>query len=394
MYIWKDEVININNLYVDIKECRENLHDIIIAPYNERKVKGIGYNFSLSEMIYSTKRKGLVPICRNDGETYFYLKPHETVLALSYEHLKVSDKIAGSFHSRVRTMAQGIGSISTTLDPGWNGMMIFTVNNPTDNKIKVLIAKHNNGQWIRESIVTLVPWWIKDPDDEKISKLSLNLDNPPMRLDVWSDLTRKNHQIGDKKYQNFCRLVDSLTSFKPEMSTNEEWFDCFKELLQELEIIIAKEESESDCKAVLVKIKNLRNLPEAVQLYQKRLISDLDDSNMWKKCKQKKYLELIELARRELEYQNLCNQVLQLHKKISEEVPEAWRHNFVANLLFAIKSQAVLIVVFILTVVCFALGIAIDQLQFISPQSFLAMAAVEVVSIVLSIIFQMIKQDS
>ena len=145
---------------------------------------------------------------------------------------------------------------------------------------------------------------------------------------------------------------------------------------------------------MLVKIKNLRNLPEAVQLYQKRLTSDLDDSNMWNKCKQKKYLELIELARRELEYQNLCNQVLQLHKKISEEVPEAWRHNFMANLLFAIKSQAVLIVVFILTVVCFALGIAIDQLQFISPQSFIAMTAVEAVSIVLSIIFQMIKRDN
>lgn len=121
----------------DIEECRNSLEGLIIAPYDPAKARGIGYNLSLSEMIYSITRKRLVPICREDQETFFYLHPNETVLALSHEHLIVDDSIAGSFHSRVRMAAQGIGSISTTLDPGWKGMLMFSINNPTKNKIKV-----------------------------------------------------------------------------------------------------------------------------------------------------------------------------------------------------------------------------------------------------------------
>ena len=41
----------------DIEECRNSLEGLIIAPYDPAKARGIGYNLSLSEMIYSITRK-------------------------------------------------------------------------------------------------------------------------------------------------------------------------------------------------------------------------------------------------------------------------------------------------------------------------------------------------
>lgn len=41
----------------DIETCRDELEDLIIAPYDSSRAKGTGYNLSLSEMIYSITRK-------------------------------------------------------------------------------------------------------------------------------------------------------------------------------------------------------------------------------------------------------------------------------------------------------------------------------------------------
>lgn len=55
----------------EIIRCRKELRGLIIAPFDKSKAKGVGYNLSLSEMIYSISRKRLVPICREVQETFF-----------------------------------------------------------------------------------------------------------------------------------------------------------------------------------------------------------------------------------------------------------------------------------------------------------------------------------
>lgn len=52
--------------------------------------------------------------------------------------------------------AQGIGSILTTLDPGWKGMLMFSINNPTKNKIKVILSKNSDGRVSTNAMITLV----------------------------------------------------------------------------------------------------------------------------------------------------------------------------------------------------------------------------------------------
>ena len=45
----------------DIKDCRRELKDILIAPFDESKCKGVGYNLSPSELCYSVNRRCPTP---------------------------------------------------------------------------------------------------------------------------------------------------------------------------------------------------------------------------------------------------------------------------------------------------------------------------------------------
>lgn len=324
----------------DIEECRNRLEGLIIAPYDPSKAKGVGYNLSLSEMIYSITRKRLVPICREDQETFFYLHPNETVLALSHEHLIVDNSMAGSFHSRVRMTAQGIGSISTTLDPGWKGMLMFSLNNPTKNKIKVVLSKNSDGRVSTNAVITLVVWKT-DTFDEKKDKniikrqLPLQLDNPPMRIDIWTELTVKPVKLfNDRYYQEFRRLVDALSSFEKIPSLEVKWTDNLSGLLTKLRIAIEASKEEVEIRKILLEIKGYRNIPDVMEQRLKALISALDENNILENCSKENYLKEIDLCEREIEYQLLCDQVSQVHKIIKQNIPISWHKTKLANIKY------------------------------------------------------------
>lgn len=56
-----------DNLYrqfstTDIKNFRKDLTTVIIAPYSESQVKGVGYNLTASNMVYSLAKRKLLTI--------------------------------------------------------------------------------------------------------------------------------------------------------------------------------------------------------------------------------------------------------------------------------------------------------------------------------------------
>ena len=55
----------------DIEECRNSLEGLIIAPYDPAKARGIGYNLSLSEMIYYKKKIGS-DLSRGSGNIFLF----------------------------------------------------------------------------------------------------------------------------------------------------------------------------------------------------------------------------------------------------------------------------------------------------------------------------------
>ena len=64
--------------------------------------------------------------------------------------------IAGTFHSKVRCSAMGLGNVSTTLDPNWRGKLLFSLNNPTKRKIKLVIEEKNDGDRKAVGLITMV----------------------------------------------------------------------------------------------------------------------------------------------------------------------------------------------------------------------------------------------
>ena len=114
--------------------------DIKIYPFEQKNLTGIGYNLSTTNFAFSINRGVLLTVyskTTSEGiKHYINIPPNDTVLFFSKEYISVSNKIAGTFHSKVGCVCQGLGHISTTLDPTWHGQLIISVNNPTNTNIE------------------------------------------------------------------------------------------------------------------------------------------------------------------------------------------------------------------------------------------------------------------
>ena len=195
----------------DYRKARKEVSDIVIAPFDENKAKGVGYNLAASMLVYSVNKKRLVKVKENDREVYIEIAPHDTVLTLSHEYLVVDGDIAGTFHSKVRCSAMGLGNVSTTLDPNWRGKLLFSLNNPTKRKIKLVIEEKNDGARKAVGLITMVLYRIAGKE-EHITAKELHLDNPPMRTDIWQDLTERPSGIHAQAYEEFQKIVLAIVS--------------------------------------------------------------------------------------------------------------------------------------------------------------------------------------
>ncbi|MFT4142885.1 MAG: hypothetical protein QM644_00410 [Mobilitalea sp.] len=112
---------------------------IKIFPFNKRDLTGIGYNLSTTNFAFSVNNGILLTVRQrttaNGLERYVIIPGNDTVLFFSKEYISIDNTIAGTFHSKVSRVCQGLGHISTTLDPTWKGQLIISVNNPTCDPI-------------------------------------------------------------------------------------------------------------------------------------------------------------------------------------------------------------------------------------------------------------------
>ena len=199
--------------------ARQNIEDVIIVPFDPMRAKGTGYNLSPCTLIYSVNRKRLIKVHENEKEVYVWVEPHDTVLTISREYIITKRSVAGMILSRVRISANGLGNVSTTLDPGWKGKLLLAISNPTSRRIKLCIEEKKDGKAIPTALVTMTVFRT-GRDLETASKESLHLDNPPMRTDIWQDLTEKPAGIkGAQEYEQFQQIIQRVTDFKAEKGT-------------------------------------------------------------------------------------------------------------------------------------------------------------------------------
>lgn len=141
----------------DIVYSRNNIKRAIadghlkIIPYEENNLTGIGYNISTTDFAFSINRGLLLKIntyTTQEGYIHYVEIPaNDTVLFFSKEYLETDNTIAGTFHSKVSRVCQGLGHISTTLDPMWKGQLIISVNNPNNHSVHFELDKDSGNMF-------------------------------------------------------------------------------------------------------------------------------------------------------------------------------------------------------------------------------------------------------
>lgn len=138
--------------------------EIVIEPFEDRCLTPVGYNFRVGDFVYSLGRGLLKP---NRAGRYT-ITSSETVLILTKEFLWVSDRIGGTFHSKVKLVSRGFSHISTTLDPAWSGPLLIAITNMTQADQFIATG---------EAFVTLLFYRTR-------SRATRIQNNPPARRDI------------------------------------------------------------------------------------------------------------------------------------------------------------------------------------------------------------------
>lgn len=186
---------------IQVKRAMED-DKMTICPFCPDNLTPIGYNLSYSRFIVSIRKKTFAKIHHKNNEWFFFLKPAETVLILTRESIWVSKFIGGTFHSKVSLVTQGLGHVSTTLDPGWQGQLLVPMNNPTKEKIKVVIAKDRNGKMEYGTFITMVLYWAAE------ASLNEKMDNRSARIEILEAILEKKKS--SKDYEKLKEIIKGL----------------------------------------------------------------------------------------------------------------------------------------------------------------------------------------
>lgn len=338
----------------DIYKCRQELKDIIIAPFDRQKCKGIGYNLSPTEFCYSIRKKRLLQVHKSDKEVYVLIPPNDTVLTVSNEYLKVSNELAGCFLSRLRPVTCGMGNISTTLDPGWKGMLLLPISNPSSKKVKLVIKSLNEDKLEPIAIVTMLLWRTNScvALKHKDETFTFKLDNPPMRTDIWDSLASGPPRFLNAKRKLFKKILEEMKGYERPVSA-ESYISQIETLLVSLEQLINHSQISvneiSDNLISLYHLLNEREMPTEIIEKIKSLLSDndvtnLDSYNDFNRClheivnrlaKESSYKNVfagkIQTLRNECMYQELCEQVNGIHGIIEKRVKRRWTKGNIAQ---------------------------------------------------------------
>lgn len=142
-----------------------------IYPINMDNINGSSINLTASKNAWNVLTRESAFRQDEDGRKYILIPARQTVSILTNETLWVSNKISGTYHSRVSLSAKGLSNISTTLDPNWVGFSLITITNLTIEERKIDVGT---------GIVTLTFSYLDKSLKNKFSEIS------PNRSDIYN----------------------------------------------------------------------------------------------------------------------------------------------------------------------------------------------------------------
>lgn len=135
---------------VDLK--KELGDNIYVYPVHIESIKSNSIDLHVSKFAWSLSTKKSI-----GDDNYITVASNDTALIYTEESIYVSNKIGGSYHSKVTLVSRGAGHIGTTLDAQYIGCSIIAVHNHSKQNLELKVGSE---------FVTLQFWYLNSPDYE------------------------------------------------------------------------------------------------------------------------------------------------------------------------------------------------------------------------------------
>lgn len=199
IYPFKKENLKENSINLSASFCAWNTSsgDVFIdkngevKPYNSSKFQ------SHSQLHLSRGRSAVKEI---NGEKFIILLPLSTTLIETEEVISVSNKIGGTYHSKVGVASQGTGHIGTMLGPNFSGHSLIAVHNVSQYPLKIKVG---------ETFVSVTFNYLKTPLKNSLnSNINAHID----KLTSYGiKLTRKESDfINEDWKRDFTKVKDRM----------------------------------------------------------------------------------------------------------------------------------------------------------------------------------------
>jgi deoxycytidine triphosphate deaminase len=180
--------------------------DIFIYPFSESNLKGSTYNltasmcaFIVEEDDYKHKIKKLI-INENNR---IIIPKNRTALIQTNESIYVSNRICGTYHSRVKLVNKGLTHIGTTLDPCYFGTSVIAIHNNSDDCVEIKVG---------EPIVSLMFYTLR-------SRSNCLHDNLPFRKDLFDlEITDFSNETWGKNKCEKCVSCEDVKSCESKLN--------------------------------------------------------------------------------------------------------------------------------------------------------------------------------
>lgn len=138
-------MLSIEDFY---KEIGKNIY---IYPLKDLRILGNSVDLTASKFAWTADDGKYI---FDEAKNEIIVPPHKTACILTQEVVYVTDKIGGTYHSRVSLAKRGFGHMGTMLDPEYIGQTLVILHNTTDKEQKIAY---------KERIISIVFYYLHTP---------------------------------------------------------------------------------------------------------------------------------------------------------------------------------------------------------------------------------------
>ncbi|MGH1432740.1 MAG: dCTP deaminase [Neptuniibacter sp.] len=121
---------------IDLKKQRQKR--FVIEPWKKEQCSPLGYDQRMGFIIDPESAEELYPKDFNKNEIVdITIKAHKSVVVVTQERIYLTGSVIGTVHARSGISAKGVLVNSVTVDPHWNGRLILTFCNSSNQDITI-----------------------------------------------------------------------------------------------------------------------------------------------------------------------------------------------------------------------------------------------------------------